>query len=205
MSAYPLLQKPLYAYQLPQQLLDILSVRSAVAPIAEPDQPEEKPTEPSTAPHVPAGALSCQACGNVVFQDVEEQRRHFRSDWHRFNVAGKRGVTEEEFEAMDGGFHEDFQDVLLIPSGRPLVPLWIRIIRLGRSNQHGRLIHRRPRHSPTPSANPARQHGSQRLGRDRFRPRSRRARIPSSCRASYGHRLVSSEGCGSRGEETRSG
>lgn len=100
--SFPLIQKPLYAYQLPQKLLDILSVRSAVAPVAEPEQPAPDQSEPSTAPHVPAGALSCQTCGNVVFHDVDEQRRHFRSDWHRFNVAGKKAVTEEEFEAMDG-------------------------------------------------------------------------------------------------------
>jgi hypothetical protein len=104
--SYPLLQKPLYAYQLPQQLLDILSVRSAVAPVAE-EEPAPKAAEPTAASLVPAGALSCQACGNVVFQDVDEQRRHFRSDWHRFNVAGKKGVTEEEFEAMDGGFRDE--------------------------------------------------------------------------------------------------
>lgn len=45
---------------------------------------------------------SCEACGDVAFQDVDEQRRHFRSEWHWFNVAGKNGVTEEEYEAMNG-------------------------------------------------------------------------------------------------------
>lgn len=98
--SYALLQKPLYAYSLPPQLLDILSVRS-VAPIPEPEPVVEK-AQPPAPPSVPGGALSCQTCGNVVFASVEEQRAHFRSDWHRFNVAGKGGVTEEQFEAMDG-------------------------------------------------------------------------------------------------------
>jgi hypothetical protein len=98
--SYPLLQKPLYAYSLPPQLLDILSVRS-VAPIPEPEPIAQK-EQPPAPPPIPGGALSCQTCGNVVFGSVEEQRAHFRSDWHRFNVAGKGGVTEEAFEAMDG-------------------------------------------------------------------------------------------------------
>jgi hypothetical protein len=98
--SYPLLQKPIYAYSIPQQLLDILSVRS-VAPIPEPEPIQQEKAQPPAAP-VPGGALSCQTCGNVVFSSVDEQRRHFRSDWHRFNVAGKGGVTEEAFEAMDG-------------------------------------------------------------------------------------------------------
>lgn len=103
--SYPLLQKPLYAYSLPPQLLDILSVRN-VAPTAapEPQVDAEQDRPAPQVPVVPGGALSCQTCGNVVFADVEEQRRHFRSDWHRFNVAGKGGVTEEEFEGMDGEF-----------------------------------------------------------------------------------------------------
>ncbi|KAI5451984.1 hypothetical protein NCC49_001283 [Naganishia albida] len=102
--SYPLIQKPIYAYSIPPQLLDILSVRS-LAPVD--PEPEPEPIEretprpaPPQAP-VPGGAPSCQTCGNVIFGSVDEQRTHFRSDWHRFNVAGNGGVTEEAFEAMD--------------------------------------------------------------------------------------------------------
>lgn len=38
----------------------------------------------------------------AAFSSVEEQRAHFRSDWHRFNVRrklhGRPVFTEEEFE-----------------------------------------------------------------------------------------------------------
>lgn len=102
--SYPLIQKPIYAYSIPPQLLDILSVRSLapVDPEPEPEPIERENPRPAPQAPVPGGAPSCQTCGNVIFDSVDEQRRHFRSDWHRFNVAGNRGVTEEAFEAMDG-------------------------------------------------------------------------------------------------------
>jgi len=45
----------------------------------------------------------CVTCG-VSFDDGEEQRQHFRCDWHRYNVKmrviGKAVVREDEFDAM---------------------------------------------------------------------------------------------------------
>jgi len=47
--------------------------------------------------------------GTAGFKSVEEQRVHFRSDWHRYNVRrklhGRPAVTEADFErsVQDGG------------------------------------------------------------------------------------------------------
>ncbi|KAJ3112634.1 hypothetical protein HDU96_004356 [Phlyctochytrium bullatum] len=47
------------------------------------------------------GSLSCNGCG-VVFETVDEQRTHFRSDWHRYNqkqlVLGRPTITEADFD-----------------------------------------------------------------------------------------------------------
>ena len=44
---------------------------------------------------------SCSTCG-VSFDSTDEQRAHFKLDWHRFNIANKlkglKAVTEEQFE-----------------------------------------------------------------------------------------------------------
>jgi hypothetical protein len=59
-------------------------------------------------------SLTCQTCLSATFPTLEEQRAHFKSDWHRYNVRvsinqkgqgkGKGGVlTEEEFEEVDDG------------------------------------------------------------------------------------------------------
>ncbi|XP_024534796.1 ankyrin repeat and zinc finger domain-containing protein 1-like [Selaginella moellendorffii] len=49
---------------------------------------------------------TCGACG-MKFQNGEDQRGHFKSDFHRLNVkrkiAGKACFTEEEFERFAGG------------------------------------------------------------------------------------------------------
>ena len=44
---------------------------------------------------------SCSTC-SVTFDSTDEQRAHFKLDWHRFNIAnklkGKEAITEEKFE-----------------------------------------------------------------------------------------------------------
>lgn len=45
---------------------------------------------------------SCSTCG-VTFDSTDEQRAHFKLDWHRFNIANKlkgnlKAITEEQFE-----------------------------------------------------------------------------------------------------------
>ena len=44
---------------------------------------------------------SCSTCG-VNFETTEEQRAHFKLDWHRFNIANKlkglKSISEDQFE-----------------------------------------------------------------------------------------------------------
>ncbi|CAG8587251.1 8732_t:CDS:10 [Diversispora eburnea] len=57
---------------------------------------------------------TCLACGNLSFADVEQQRAHYKLDWHRFNVKRRAvglslgstnhvPVSEQEFEELMGG------------------------------------------------------------------------------------------------------
>lgn len=48
--------------------------------------------------------LTCNTCA-ITFQDREEQRQHFSTDWHRYNIKRKvvldvKPVTLSEFEAI---------------------------------------------------------------------------------------------------------
>lgn len=48
--------------------------------------------------------LTCNTCA-ITFQDREEQRQHFSTDWHRYNIKRKvvldvKPVTLAEFEAI---------------------------------------------------------------------------------------------------------
>jgi hypothetical protein len=140
--SHPLLSRPINVYSIPPELLDLLTVRSVtntgalqVISSAEGQDPtavdEEsgenhtKRTGEEEAVIVEPGSsssLTCQTCLSTTFPTLEEQRAHFKSDWHRYNVRvsinhkgslkgslqgkGKvpRGVlTEEEFEEVDDG------------------------------------------------------------------------------------------------------
>ena len=56
-------------------------------------------------------AKSCSTCG-VKFEDLAEQRQHFKMDWHRYNLRqrldGEGAITEDAFERLI----EDFADNL---------------------------------------------------------------------------------------------
>ena len=57
-----------------------------------------------------SGGATCSACGigyssSAGFSNAEEQRAHFKTDWHRFNVKRvsvykKLAVSEEAFEQL---------------------------------------------------------------------------------------------------------
>ncbi|KAG6511044.1 hypothetical protein ZIOFF_029093 [Zingiber officinale] len=55
-------------------------------------------------------ALTCNAC-NKEFDDEVQQKLHYRSEWHRYNlkrkVAGVPGVTEELFQARQFALAEE--------------------------------------------------------------------------------------------------
>ncbi|KZS94374.1 hypothetical protein SISNIDRAFT_478213 [Sistotremastrum niveocremeum HHB9708] len=72
-----------YIFALPQELLDTLTPRLLITP--EPPRPSS-PAKIEETPTNIAGARACNICPGAFFADVEAQRSHFRSDWHRYNV-----------------------------------------------------------------------------------------------------------------------
>ncbi|KAF6753042.1 cytoplasmic protein [Ephemerocybe angulata] len=93
-----------HVYSLPKDLLESLTPRNLV------NQP--RPRTPSPEPLlsvVASGQRACNICLGTTFHDVDEQRKHFKSDWHRYNVKtrmnGGNAVGEAEFsklvEALD--------------------------------------------------------------------------------------------------------
>lgn len=81
-------------FSLPAELLDSLTPRSLVnrAPIRS-HSPELAATASKTGPR------ACAICQGIVFLDVDEQRTHFRSDWHRYNVKTKLSGAQPTSEA----------------------------------------------------------------------------------------------------------
>jgi hypothetical protein len=98
----PTFNRNLSVYQLPVELLSALTVRSIQQTSEDTAQSEPTETAPASAPVNP-NALSCQTCLNATFNSVEEQRAHFKSDWHKHNARAKlrgRAVTADEWEGM---------------------------------------------------------------------------------------------------------
>lgn len=63
-----------------------------------------------------SSSLTCNMCLGASFSDVGEQRLHFKSDWHRYNVkvslqlaksksSGAKPVNEEEFSKLVAGVY----------------------------------------------------------------------------------------------------
>ncbi|KAJ3576473.1 hypothetical protein NP233_g406 [Leucocoprinus birnbaumii] len=114
-----------HLYNLPPELLDTLTLRtlrsepqppplnsksaSHQLDLTEDGKQVQDGIDGSTASGSNIGARACNICLGVTFTDVDEQRAHFRSDWHRYNVktrlAGGQAVSEEKFgqlvEALD--------------------------------------------------------------------------------------------------------
>ncbi|KAL4981152.1 hypothetical protein BDW66DRAFT_146910 [Aspergillus desertorum] len=81
-----LLKRPLYVYDLPQELLASIALKGEDQPIIVEDA-EPTPGEPldETQEHAIATSTSCVLC-KVSFANVQEQREHVRSDHHKYNV-----------------------------------------------------------------------------------------------------------------------
>lgn len=92
-----------HVYSLPPELLDTLTPRTLLN-----RPPSRAPTpEPVLPPASTSGLRACSICLGITFHDLDEQRTHFRSDWHRYNVKvrlnGGQPVTEAIFaELIDG-------------------------------------------------------------------------------------------------------
>lgn len=90
-----------HIYSLPLELLQTLTPRN---PLGNDQQP---PRPPSLEP-VPSSSNSttraCNICLGIIFLDVDQQRAHFRSDWHRYNVKnrlnGGQPVSEADFNQL---------------------------------------------------------------------------------------------------------
>ncbi|EAW17992.1 putative C2H2 finger and ankyrin domain protein [Aspergillus fischeri NRRL 181] len=106
-----LLKRPLYVYDLPQELLSTLTAKGEDQSIAVEDtvEPFREPLDPSTLDPVIATSTSCALC-KVSFLNVQEQREHVRSDHHRLNVkAQSRGnptLDEAQFAKAVGDLDE---------------------------------------------------------------------------------------------------
>ncbi|KAF2400859.1 hypothetical protein EJ06DRAFT_556357 [Trichodelitschia bisporula] len=98
-----LLQRPLYVFNLPKDLLNGLSLKGDEgAPISR-TEPESEQASPSTFVKDNRPSTSCQLC-TQTFPDVVGQRIHIRSDLHRYNLKQReRGldpVDETQFAAL---------------------------------------------------------------------------------------------------------
>ncbi|KZT09912.1 uncharacterized protein LAESUDRAFT_722063 [Laetiporus sulphureus 93-53] len=94
-----------HAFSLPRELLDTLIPRNVVN--QEPSPPEP---EPVATPPTGTTSRACNICLGASFADVDEQRIHYRSDWHRYNVKvrlnGGNPVTEAQFSQLVNGLED---------------------------------------------------------------------------------------------------
>ncbi|KAI0084477.1 hypothetical protein BDY19DRAFT_533305 [Irpex rosettiformis] len=96
-------QERYHVFSLPPSLLETLVPRTILG-----SQPSQEATTraPSPPPSTTqnGAARACNICLGATFTDVDEQRVHFRSDWHRYNVkmrvAGSNAVTEAQFAKL---------------------------------------------------------------------------------------------------------
>jgi hypothetical protein len=94
----------LIVYDLPETLLPSLSLKSDQQPaVTTPDAATRTPTPASADEDEIPNATSCALC-RVTSETVVEQRIHYKSDLHRFNlklkVRGEAAVSENQFEQM---------------------------------------------------------------------------------------------------------
>ncbi len=105
-----LLNRPLSAFSIPPELLEALSVRSIQSQGVASDETDNVTEQSEAQPAAVASSsgLGCQTCPGASFSTPEDQRAHFKTDWHRYNAKAKlnnsKTVTAEEFDdVVDGG------------------------------------------------------------------------------------------------------
>ncbi|KAG6891277.1 hypothetical protein C0995_008529 [Termitomyces sp. Mi166 len=90
-----------HVYSLPVELLDTLTPRNLINASQPPKPASPEPPEIATST---SGPRTCNICQGATFILLEDQRAHFRSDWHRYNVktrlAGGKPVTESAFTQL---------------------------------------------------------------------------------------------------------
>ncbi|KDQ26956.1 hypothetical protein PLEOSDRAFT_1057439 [Pleurotus ostreatus PC15] len=92
-----------HVFSIPTSLLETLTPRTLFGePISQLSQ-ESKPTA-AHEPQIATSSRACNICLGVTFTDVDVQREHFRSDWHRYNVKlrinGAQPVAETDFAKL---------------------------------------------------------------------------------------------------------
>lgn len=92
-----------HVFSLPTSFLDTLTPRNFISQTP----PLSGSPTPATHPPQIQGARACNVCLAATFADVDEQRNHYRSDWHRYNAKvrmnGGTAVTEPNFALLVDG------------------------------------------------------------------------------------------------------
>src|ERR1700712_173923 len=109
------LQRPLYIFDLPEEILYSLTLKSGPQPAADPTPASTERSTPEIPDSEdkqnlsPAKATSCSLCG-LSFNGLQEQRSHVKSDLHKYNlkqkVKGANPVSEADFEKLIGELDE---------------------------------------------------------------------------------------------------
>ena len=99
------MKRPHYFYNIPLEILNSLSYVPDPKLVSDPEPEAEKQWHrPSSQPK--PSALSSQSCTlcSQSFAIAQDQKSHFKSDWHYYNLKqklrSKPPVTEDEFETM---------------------------------------------------------------------------------------------------------
>ncbi|OTB07377.1 hypothetical protein M426DRAFT_318066 [Hypoxylon sp. CI-4A] len=112
-----LLRRPLYVYDLPDQVLSTLTLKQDAAGEAQDainestksgDQTHTQDASSNSSPSV-VGSQSCSLC-SLSFATLEDQRSHLKSDLHHYNLKqklrGRNPVSETEFEKLIANLDE---------------------------------------------------------------------------------------------------
>ncbi|KAK4937417.1 hypothetical protein LTR10_021954 [Elasticomyces elasticus] len=106
----PFLRRPLYVYDLPPELLFTLSLAGGDQHKTEDDENKNIPIE-RQVPNEDgvATSVSCSLC-KVSFNNVQDQRQHVKSDFHRYNlklsIKQQPPIDEATFVRMIGDLDE---------------------------------------------------------------------------------------------------
>jgi hypothetical protein len=93
-----------HVFSLPADLIQNITLRSRSSQqtTVDSDKAEQQDLSSQTPPA--QGSRACNVCLGATFIDVEEQRAHFRSDWHRYNVKirlrGGKPTSEVDFAQL---------------------------------------------------------------------------------------------------------
>ncbi|PVG04726.1 hypothetical protein CPB86DRAFT_821333 [Serendipita vermifera] len=79
-------------YQLPPELFNNLVLRRLQQDVPLPQSPSDEPQLPkdnAAGSHQGIRSASCSLCVNASFVNSDDQRAHYKSDWHKYNVKAK--------------------------------------------------------------------------------------------------------------------